>query len=136
MTTGRSIRNGKKIALAGAMPYSGWEVRRHACGCARQNEMGAVVIRGEAFETRGRSVRTGRQKSLMGYVLQGRARDRTLHAGARYAGLPEHVPAMTLNNVCGSGLKAVNGGRLIAAGDADVKWSRAGQRTCPPRLMR
>jgi acetyl-CoA C-acetyltransferase len=37
------------------------------------------------------------------------------------AGIPETVPAMTINQVCGSGLKAVSlAAQIIKAGDADV----------------
>lgn len=37
------------------------------------------------------------------------------------AGVPIEVPAETLNNVCGSGLKCVNmAADMIMAGDADV----------------
>ncbi len=40
---------------------------------------------------------------------------------AMRAGLPEHVPALTINKVCGSGLKAVAlAANAIRAGDADV----------------
>ncbi len=57
----------------------------------------------------------------MGQVLtagcgQNPARQATLRAG-----LPEHVPAFTVNKVCGSGLKAVAlAANAIRAGDADV----------------
>lgn len=38
-----------------------------------------------------------------------------------YAGIPEEVPAMTINNVCGSGLKSINlAAAMIIAGEADV----------------
>jgi acetyl-CoA C-acetyltransferase len=57
----------------------------------------------------------------MGIILaaglgQAPARQATL-----YAGLPNTVPATTLNKMCGSGLKAVMlGAQAIVAGDADV----------------
>ena len=53
---------------------------------------------------------------LTGGVGQNPARQTTLHAG-----LPHKVPAMTINKVCGSGLKAVHlAMQAIACGDAEV----------------
>nr|AAA23322.1 3-hydroxybutyric acid [Allochromatium vinosum DSM 180] len=58
---------------------------------------------------------------ILGQVLtagvgQNPARQTTLHAG-----LPHSVPAMTINKVCGSGLKAVHlAMQAIACGDADI----------------
>lgn len=58
---------------------------------------------------------------IMGNVLsaglgQAPARQATLHAG-----LPNSVPATTINKMCGSGLKAVMlGAQAIATGDADI----------------
>jgi len=58
---------------------------------------------------------------VMGNVLQageGQAPARQASIGA---GLPEKIPAWTLNKVCGSGLKAViSGAQAIALGDAEV----------------
>ena len=83
------------------------------------SEMGAVVIR-EALKRAG--VPSAQvDEVLMGCVLQAGLGQNVARQCALHAGLPEHVPAMTLNNVCGSGLKAVNmAAALIAAGDADV----------------
>jgi acetyl-CoA C-acetyltransferase len=58
---------------------------------------------------------------ILGQVLtagvgQNPARQTTLHAG-----LPPSVPAMTINKVCGSGLKAVHlAMQAVACGDADI----------------
>lgn len=58
---------------------------------------------------------------ILGQVLtagsgQNPARQTTLHAG-----LPQSVPAMTINKVCGSGLKAVHlAMQAVACGDADI----------------
>ena len=58
---------------------------------------------------------------LMGCVLQGAQGQNVARQAALNAGLPIEVPALTLNNVCGSGLKCVNtAAALIAAGEADV----------------
>ena len=58
---------------------------------------------------------------LMGCVLQGAQGQNVARQAALNAGLPIEVPALTLNNVCGSGLKCVNtAAAMIAAGEADV----------------
>lgn len=57
----------------------------------------------------------------MGQVLQGGAGQAPARQAALAAGLPEHVPATTINRVCGSGLKALMiGSAMIRAGDAEV----------------
>jgi acetyl-CoA C-acetyltransferase len=58
---------------------------------------------------------------VMGNVLQAGVGQAPARQAAIFAGLPEKVPAWTLNKVCGSGLKAViSGAQAIALGDADV----------------
>jgi acetyl-CoA C-acetyltransferase len=58
---------------------------------------------------------------LMGCVLQAAQGQNVARQAAIKAGLPIEVPALTLNNVCGSGLKCVNtAAAMIAAGDADI----------------
>jgi len=67
--------------------------------------LGAVVIR-EAVR------RTGLEPAavdevIMGHVLQGGAGQAPARQAAIHAGLPGAIPALTINKVCGSGLKAV-----------------------------
>ena len=58
---------------------------------------------------------------VMGCVLQTALGQNVARQSSIAAGLPIEVPAMTLNNVCGSSLKAVNTAyAMIAAGEADV----------------
>ena len=58
---------------------------------------------------------------IMGNVLQTGLGQNPARQAALRAGLPVSVPAMTINKVCGSGLKAVHlAAQAIAAGDADV----------------
>ncbi len=82
-------------------------------------ELGARVIAG-LLE------RTGVDPSLvdeviMGQVLTGGAGQNPARQAALKAGLPVTVSALTINKVCGSGLKAVQLARqAILAGDADV----------------
>jgi len=49
---------------------------------------------------------------IVGQVLQGGAGQAPARQAMRLAGLPDGVPAMTVNKVCGSGLKAI----MLAAG--------------------
>jgi acetyl-CoA C-acetyltransferase len=58
---------------------------------------------------------------VMGNVLQAGVGQAPARQAAIHAGIPEKVPAWTLNKVCGSGLKAViSGAQAIALGDAEV----------------
>ena len=58
---------------------------------------------------------------IMGQVLTAAVGQNAARQAAIWAGLPDMVPAMTINKVCGSGLKAVMlGAQSIAHGDADI----------------
>ncbi|MEN9798878.1 MAG: hypothetical protein RL653_2574 [Pseudomonadota bacterium] len=58
---------------------------------------------------------------ILGCVLQGGVGQAPARQAALGAGLPEGVPCVTVNKVCGSGLQAVvDAARAIAVGDADV----------------
>ena len=58
---------------------------------------------------------------LMGQVLTAGVGQAPARQAARFAGLPDGVPAVTINKMCGSGLESViQGARAIAAGDAAV----------------
>jgi acetyl-CoA C-acetyltransferase len=82
-------------------------------------QLGAHVIKGVL--ARGGIEPAAVSEVLMGQVLtagvgQNAARQATLKAG-----LPDTCPAMTINMVCGSGLRAVMlGTQAIAAGDSDI----------------
>ena len=81
--------------------------------------LGAVVIR--AALARAGVPPEAVDEVLMGCVLQAGLGQNVARQAAIQAGLPVRVPATTLNNVCGSGLKAVNmAAALIRAGEADV----------------
>jgi len=57
----------------------------------------------------------------MGNVLQAAVGQAPARQALRFAGLPDSVPAVTINKVCGSGLEAVLGAaRAIALGEIDV----------------
>lgn len=82
-------------------------------------DLGAAVIR-QLLEQTGLE---GAQvdEVIMGQVLTAGAGQNPARQAAIKAGLPHAVPAMTLNKVCGSGLKALHlGAQAIRCGDADV----------------
>ena len=82
-------------------------------------ELGAVVI-AASLERAG--LRTEDvDEVIMGNVVQAGSGLNPARQAAMKAGVPKEVPAMTVNKVCGSGLKAVIlAAQAIAAGDADV----------------
>ncbi len=58
---------------------------------------------------------------IMGQVLAAGCGQNPARQAAIRAGLPDMIPAMTINKVCGSGLKAAMlGAQSIAGGDADI----------------
>ena len=58
---------------------------------------------------------------IMGCVLQAGLGQNVARQISLTAGIPEEVPAMTINKVCGSGLRAVGlAASIIKAGDADI----------------
>src|SRR5881398_1061793 len=58
---------------------------------------------------------------FMGQVLQGGVGQAPARQASIYAGIPNTVPCVTVNKVCGSGMEAViEGARVIALGEADV----------------
>ena len=82
-------------------------------------ELGAAVIKRLLEQTgiNGSEV----DEVILGHVLTAGAGQNTARQAAIKAGLPNAVPAMTLNKVCGSGLKALHlGAQAIRCGDAEV----------------
>ncbi|HJV64729.1 MAG TPA: thiolase family protein [Geomonas sp.] len=58
---------------------------------------------------------------ILGQVLSGGSGQAPARQALRHAGLADSVPALTINKVCGSGLKAIMlGAGSIALGDADL----------------
>lgn len=83
------------------------------------SELGGIVIK-DALSRSGVKVEDV-DEVIMGNVLQAGLGQNPARQAAIKAGLPETVPAMTINKVCGSGLKAVHLARqAILAGDADI----------------
>ncbi len=82
-------------------------------------QLGAIAIR-EAVSRAG--IQPGEvQDVIMGNVLQAGVGQAPARQAAIAAGIPATVPAVTVNKVCGSGLKAVAlAAQAIRAGDAEV----------------
>lgn len=58
---------------------------------------------------------------IMGCVLQANLGQAPARQASKFAGLPDNVPATTVNKVCASGMKAVmQGAQAIMLGDAEV----------------
>ncbi|MDF3837958.1 acetyl-CoA C-acetyltransferase [Cupriavidus basilensis] len=82
-------------------------------------ELGAIVIKA-ALERAGIKPEQV-SEVIMGQVLTAGSGQNPARQAALKAGLPVMVPAMTINKVCGSGLKAVMlAANAIAAGDAEI----------------
>jgi acetyl-CoA C-acetyltransferase len=82
-------------------------------------ELGAHVIR-QLLEKTGIDPATV-SEVIMGQVLTAGAGQNPARQSAIKAGLPDMVPAMTINKVCGSGLKATHlAAQAIACGDAEI----------------
>ncbi len=64
---------------------------------------------------------TGVDEVIMGHVLRAGLGQNTARQAAIEAGVPDSVPAMTIDKVCGSGLKAVHlAVQAIRCGDAEI----------------
>ena len=82
----------------------------------RATELGAVAIR-EAVARSG-AVPEAFDEVIFGHVIQAGAGQAPARQASVRAGLPASVPALTINKVCGSGLKAVMlAAQAIRAGD-------------------
>lgn len=82
-------------------------------------ELGAIAIKG-ALEKAGVTP-DQIDEVILGNVLQAGLGQNPARQAALKAGLPESVSAMTINKVCGSGLKAVHlAAQAILAGDAEA----------------
>lgn len=90
-----------------------------ALGSVAANELGAVAIRAalERAGVKGDQV----DEVLMGCVLPAGQGQAPARQAARKAGLPDHVGAVTINKVCGSGMRATMLAHdMLLAGSADI----------------
>src|SRR5258708_13093566 len=114
------------------------------------SELGALVIR-KVLERAGVAPEQV-SEVILGQVLTAATGQNPARQAAIRAGLPDMIPAMTINKVCGSGLKAAMlGAQSIAHGDADIivaggqesmsmsphpiNGSRDGFRLGPPKMV-
>jgi acetyl-CoA C-acetyltransferase len=82
-------------------------------------DLGAHVIRHLLAKS---AIKPGQvSEVILGQVLTGGAGQNPARQALIKAGLPEMIPAMTINKVCGSGLKATHlAAQAIKAGDAEI----------------
>ena len=116
--TWRNINMTKKVVLAGACRTAIGKM-----GGALSNtpaaELGSIVIK-EALNRAGVKPEQV-DEVLMGCVIQAAQGQNVARQASIKAGLPIEVPAVTINVVCGSGLKCVNdAATMIKAGEADI----------------
>lgn len=82
-------------------------------------ELGAIVVR-EALSRAGLQP-TDVEECIMGNVLTAGVGQAPARQAALFAGLPQSTECLTINKVCGSGLKAVMlASQAVLLGDADV----------------
>ncbi|MFN7835905.1 MAG: acetyl-CoA C-acetyltransferase [Burkholderiaceae bacterium] len=82
-------------------------------------ELGATVIKGLLAQTGVSSEQIS--EVILGQVLTAGSGQNPARQSVIKAGLPATVPAMTINKVCGSGLKAVMlAAQAVACGDAEI----------------
>jgi len=82
-------------------------------------ELGAVVIREAIARARLDPAQVG--EVIMGQVLAAGAGQNPARQAMMKAGVPKETPALTINAVCGSGLKAVMlAAQAVATGDSEI----------------
>lgn len=82
-------------------------------------DLGALVMQ-EAVKRSGISA-DQIDEVIFGCVLQAAQGQNVARQSAIKAGIPETVPALTINKVCGSGLRSISlAAQIIKAGDADI----------------
>jgi len=101
------MSTGNVVILSGARtPMGGFQGELSALSGP---ELGAAAI-GAALE-RAQIAANDIGETVMGCVLSAGLGQAPARQAARFAGVPDHVPATTINKMCGSGMKAV----MIAA---------------------
>jgi acetyl-CoA C-acetyltransferase len=82
-------------------------------------QLGAHAIKGALARARVKPEQVS--EVIMGQVLTAGAGQNPARQALIFAGLPDMVPAMTINKVCGSGMKAIHlAAQAIKAGDAEI----------------
>ncbi len=108
----------RKVVLAGAC-RTAIGVMGGALSTTPAPELGTIVVK-EALKRAGvKPEQVG--EVYMGCVIQAGLGQNPARQAAFNAGIPEEVPATTINVLCGSGLHCVNlAAKLIGMGDADI----------------
>lgn len=84
-------------------------------------QLGSAVIKALLAGTQGKVSPDCVDEVIIGQVLTAGAGQNPARQAAIHAGLPVSCPSMTINKVCGSGLKALHlAAQSIACGEADV----------------
>lgn len=108
----------KKVVLAGACRTAIGKMGGQFANTPAV-ELGAIAIK-EAISRAGISADQV-DEVMMGCVIQASLGQNVARQASIKAGVPDTVPAFTLNVVCGSGLKCVNeAANMIMAGQADI----------------
>lgn len=108
----------KKVVLAGAC-RTAIGTMGGALSTTPAADLGAIVIK-EALNRAGVAPEAV-DHVYMGCVIQAGLGQNIARQSSIKAGLPNEVPAVTINVVCGSGLNCVNmAAQMIQAGDADI----------------
>lgn len=108
----------KKVVIAGACRTAIGKMGGQF-GNTPAVELGSIVIK-EALNRAGVAPEMV-DEVMMGCVIQASQGQNVARQAMIKAGLPEEIPAFTLNVVCGSGLKCVNeAANMIMAGQADI----------------
>lgn len=82
-------------------------------------ELGAIVIKELLARSKVEASRIG--EVIMGQVLAAGAGQNPARQALMKSGLPKEIPALTINAVCGSGLKAVMlAAQAVATGDSEI----------------
>lgn len=85
----------------------------------KASQLGAAVVR--EVVSRAGLMGNDVEHIFMGNVLPAGMGQAPARQAARYAGLPDSVPAVTISKVCGSGLEAIiQATRMVALGDAEI----------------
>lgn len=108
----------KEIVIASAVRTAIGSFQGSLAGI-RATQLGGIVL--EAALERAGVSKDAVDEVIMGNVLQAGLGQNPARQASIAAGLPQEVPSLTINKVCGSGLKAVHlAVQAIASGDAEV----------------
>jgi len=108
----------KQVVLAGAVRTAIGKMGG-ALSKTPATTLGALVVK-EALKRAGIAP-ADVDEVLMGCVLQAALGQNPARQASIFAGIPQEVPALTINQVCGSGLQSVNmAASRVLAGEADV----------------